>query len=497
MERRRLLLVGLSAFLFSLSFPPFPLGSLAFISLIPLWEALIGVDLSSSCRLGYLWGLLTNSLCLFWICWATVWGGIGAILVLSLYGLLYGLLFGLFQRRSRWAALLVTPFLWVSLEYLRSQGQLAFPWLNLSYTQGYSLPFIQIATITGSEGISFWVVSLNLLGFLILHRRRRYSYLFLLTVFLLLPYLWGRSLIHPADQGERIKVSLIQGNIDQKVKWDSRFLDYNIDTYLEMSRMIASQGPDLIIWPETSIPCYLMHRQEYRERVAELSEELRIPLLVGAQDYTYGQNGESRYYNAVFLFRLQTEDIQHYYKIQLVPFSERIPFDQKLPILRRINLGEADFSPGEKHTLFHLDKGHFATLICFEAIFPDLVRKFVKGGADFLVNVTNDGWFGRTTGPFQHCGIAKFRAVENRISMARCANTGISVLYDPYGRAIAQTKLLARGNLIGELPPRGKRTFYTRWGDWFPQLCSAITTLVGIVALLTEFKVKRGRQGVG
>ncbi len=126
--------------------------------------------------------------------------------------------------------------------------------------------------------------------------------------------------------------------------------------------------------------CYLVHRQEYRERVAELSEELRIPLLVEAPDYTYGQNGEPRYYNAVFLFRPQVGEVQNYYKIQLVPFSERIPFDERLPIPKRINLGEADFSPGRRLTLFDSGKGHFAALICFEAIFPNLVRAFVNRG---------------------------------------------------------------------------------------------------------------------
>lgn len=497
MEQRRLSLVGLSSLLFSLSFPPFPLGPLAFISLVPLWKALIGLDLTSSLRMGYLWGLLTNSLCLYWICWATVCGGVGAIFILSLYGLLYGLFFGLFQRRGVGIALLVTPFLWVSLEYLRSQGQLAFPWLNLSYTQGYCLPFIQMATITGSEGISFWVASTNLLIFSSLQHsgRRRYLCLFILAIFLFLPYLWGRSLIHLPDYEKRVKVALIQGNIEQKIKWDAKFLGYSVDTYLEMSREVLPESPDLIVWPETSIPCYLMYQKGYRDRVKRLSDGLKIPLLVGSPDYIYGQNGEPRYYNAVFLFRPQLRDVQHYYKIQLVPFSEKIPFDEKLRILKRINLGEADFSPGRNLTLFDVGKGRFAALICFEAIFPDLVRKFVNRGADFLVNVTNDAWFGRTSGPFQHAGIAKFRAVENRISMARCANTGISLFYDPYGRTIVQTGLFTRKSLIWELPLGRERTFYTRWGEWFPKLCVMITVIMGIVAFLKGFKMNTRSEG--
>ncbi len=469
---------------------------MAFVSLIPLWEALRGLDLPPSFRLGYLWGFLTNSLCLYWICWATLWGGIGAIIVLSLYGGLYGLLFGLFQKRGVKWALLVTPFLWVSLEWLRSQGQLAFPWLNLSYTQGYCLPFIQMATLTGSGGISFWVVSLNLIGFFLVQhpRRRRGLCLFLLAIFLFLPYLWGRRLIGPSDNRQKVRVALIQGNIEQKVKWDARFLDYSVDTYLQMSRGVAPQEPDLIVWPETSIPCYLMHRRGYREEVEGLSQQLGVPLLVGAPDYTYHKVGEPRYYNAVFLFQPQLGEVQGYYKIQLVPFSERIPFDERLPILKRINLGEADFSPGRELTLFAIGKGRFAALICFEAIFPDLVRGFVNGGADFLVNVTNDAWFGRTSGPFQHAEIAKFRAVENRISMARCANTGISIFYDPYGRTIAQTQLFTPKCLVMDLLLGGERTFYARWGEWFPRLCLVITVITGLVAFLLRFKMKRGGE---
>ncbi len=490
MERRNLLLISLSALLFASSFPPSPLGPLAFISLIPLWEALIGLSPSSSFRLGYLWGLLTNSLCLYWICWATVGGGVGAILVLSFYGGLYGLLFGLFQKGGRKTALFAAPFLWLSLEYLRSQGQLAFPWLDLSYTQGYSLPFIQIATITGSAGISFWVASLNLIGLLFLHQRR-YLYLFLLAIFLLVPYLWGHHLIGPNDEGGRVRVGLVQGNIDQKVKWDARFLDYSVDTYLRMTKEVASQSPDLVVWPETAIPCYLMHRQEYREKVAALSTQLGVPLLVGAPEYIFNKSGEPKYYNAVYLFRPQLGEVEHYYKIHLVPFSEKIPFEERLPILRKINLGEADFSPGKKFTLFDIDHARFAPLICFEAIFPNLVREFANEGADFLVNVTNDGWFGRTSGPFQHAEIARLRAVENRISMVRCANTGISLFYDPYGRVVAKTRLFTRVNLVGELPPRGKRTLYTRWGDWFPRLCLAITILIGILAFFRGLKRRR------
>jgi len=198
-----------------------------------------------------------------------------------------------------------------------------------------------------------------------------------------------------------------------------------------------------------------------------LSEELRIPLLVGAPDYTYGQNGEPRYYNAVFLFRPQVGEEQNYYKIQLAP-SQRGYFDERLPILKRINLGEADFSPGRRLTLFNSGKGHFAALICFEAIFPNLVRAFVNRGADFLVNVTNDARFGRTSGPFQHVGIAKFRAVENCISMARCANTGIFFFYDPYGRTIAQTRLFTRKSLVLDLP-QGRRGHSTpNGGNGFP-----------------------------
>jgi len=149
-------------------------------------------------------------------------------------------------------------------------------------------------------------------------------------------------------------------------------------------------------------------------------------------------------------------------------------------------LGQADFSPGKELVIFNNPKGRFAVLICFESIFPDLVRRFVIKGADFLVNITNDAWWGKTSGPFQHSQIAVFRAIENRISIARCANSGVSMFIDPYGRTYQKTKIFIRETVIGQIPPKKQTTFYTRYGDWLGKGCFFVSILFFMLSFFTK-----------
>lgn len=182
-----------------------------------------------------------------------------------------------------------------------------------------------------------------------------------------------------------------------------------------------------------------------------------------------------------------------YNKINLVPFSEKLPFDEVLGISDRFQFGQSDFSNGEDLTIFEIPEGRFATLICFESVYPALVRDFVNRGAEFLVNITNDGWFGKTHGPFQHAQIAVFRAIENRIAIARCANTGVSMFIDPYGRIKQATKIWVRETVIGTIPLKregsvswGARTFYTTYGDWFAILCCLVSIVTVVMALISK-----------
>jgi apolipoprotein N-acyltransferase len=494
MNRKDFYLLSLSALLFSSAFPPLPLGFVAYFSLVPLIIALEDKKPSEAFRMGYLFGLISNSLLLFWVGWATVLGTVAAMVLLCLYNAFLCWFYSLIQKRSKEAAVFFFPFLWVAMEYVRSLTEMSFPWLNLSYTQTYYLKLIQHASLWGNYAISFWILWLNLLVYFLIKNRKKWRFAILFfAILMILPYIYGSWVMSERTNQEGIKIALLQGNMKQKIKWDEKFLDYNIRTYLEMSKRAAQEQVDLIIWPETAAPCYLAAESLYFTRVQKTCDELKTPLLVGTNDYQVTSRGRLQYYNSAFLFTPHGGYPRVYNKINLVPFSEKIPYDHILGISERIQLGQSDFSNGEEFTIFEMPQGKFAILICFESVYPALVREFVNRGAEFLVNITNDGWFGKTHGPFQHSQIAVFRAIENRIAIARCANTGVSIFVDPYGRVKKATRIFVRTMIIDEIPLKQKDdavsdngTFYSRYGDWFALSCCLISFLVILSAFLRK-----------
>ncbi len=495
MLKRDWYLVIFSALLMSLAYPPLPFGFAIYFALVPLLFALEGKGLSDAFKIGYLFGLVSNSLLLFWIGWATVPGAVAALVLLCLYTAFLTWFYALIHRKWGTSSLFFLPFLWVAMEYVRSLTEISFPWLNLAYTQTYYLKLIQYASFTGNYAVSFWIVCLNLTIYLIIKYKRKI--VLAVTIFaalIILPYIhgWhefrvlGSAMSEKTEQG-CVRIALLQGSIEPKVKWDQRFLDYNIRTFIDMSKEAAKEDLDLILWPETAAPCYLASESFYMDEVQATSDLLNTPLLVGTNDYEFNEEGRILYYNSAFLFKPKGGYPQIYNKIHLVPFSEKIPYDEKLRISDKVQLGQSDFSSGRDLTIFQIPKGRFATLICFESVYPDLVRDFVREGTVFLVNITNDGWFGKTHGPFQHAQIAVFRAIENRISIARCANTGVSMFIDPLGRVKKATKIYIRTTAIDQIPSKLKDTFYTRHGDWFAQGCF----LVGLFAILASLIKRR------
>ncbi len=501
MNRKDFYLVTLSAILFSSAFPPSPLGFAAYFCLVPLIMALEDKNPASAFTMGYLFGLISNSLLLFWVGWATVLGTVATLGLLCLYNAFLCWFYS--QLRRRWVAgsLFLWPFLWVAMEYVRSLTEMSFPWLNLSYTQTYYLQLIQYASLWGNYAVTFWILWLNLVVYILVKNAWRWKMAVpAFALLIILPYVYGSVVMSEKTQGEEIRIALLQGNIEPKIKWDDRFLDYNMQTYVEMSREAAKKQVDMIIWPETAAPCYLAADSFYLTLVQATCDELNIPLLVGTNDYQVGPKGKLRYYNSAFLFTPLKDHPDVYNKIHLVPFSEKLPYEQVHHISDRIQLGQSDFSNGEDFTIFQVPQGRFATLICFESVYPGLVRNFVNLGAEFLVNITNDGWFGKTHGPFQHARIAVFRAIENRMAMARCANTGVSMFVDPYGRVSGATRIFVRTTVIGEIPvkraegdsPAGG-TFYARYGDWFAIGCFLVSFTALALAILGKSS-KRGSR---
>jgi apolipoprotein N-acyltransferase len=250
----------------------------------------------------------------------------------------------------------------------------------------------------------------------------------------------------------------------------------------------SMEKPDLMILPESALLCYITHRQTYKERLAAVISRVRIPLIFGSLDWersTSGSSYDSYVYNTAFYIDTGTLAIKPYHKMKLVPFSEAIPFEGLFPLLSRVNLGEADFHRGAEKTVFGIGTNlKAAPFICYESIFPDFVRQRVLRGVNLLVNITNDGWFGRSSGPYHHAMMARMRSIENGVSLARCANSGISMFVDPVGKINGHTKLYQKSILTRSVPLYTLPTPYTRFGDWFVGACGIMIGLAVLAAAL-------------
>ncbi len=478
------------------AYHPFPAGFLAYFALVPLLFVLKDKTPKQHLGLAYLYGFVFNATALFWTWRVTLPGTAAMILILALYWATPFWLLGHMKKVWGNRVYLLLPFLLVGLEYFRTLGELAFPWTNLSYTQSYYTTWLQVLPFAGDTLLSFWIVLLNLLVFFAIENtgRKRWFGMAAGLALWLAPGLYGASVLEKAKVEPKFKVALLQGNIDSYQKWDAAHTQASFDTYRELAFVAAAAGADFLVWPETAAPCYLLQEPAYHYQVMAIAQTAKKEMLVGTLDYqTVGPN-QYLYYNAAFHFDTLGRASFPSRKMHLVPFGETIPFSGKVKILQDIHVGQADFTPGDSILLLPSSFGRYGLLICFEAVFPDLVRRFVLKGADFLVGITNDGWYGRTSGPYQHERIALFRAVENRIPLVRAANSGISAGFDPYGRVITESELFKKQLVFAEIPLRKETTFYTRWGDFFPQACSVIS--LAALASLLETK-RRNKKNAG
>ncbi|MCY4605016.1 MAG: apolipoprotein N-acyltransferase, partial [Gemmatimonadetes bacterium] len=461
----------------------------AHCALVPLLLVLKDRGFKAGFASGWISGLVWNLLSLYWVAY-TQGGGLAVVggtgLMAAYLGLFTGLCTGLFNVfAARWGAkaLALLPLLWTEQEYLLSLGELGFPWLLLGHSQAALPHFIQYATWTGVFGVSCWVVGLNALLYLALVERR----VFLAGVALgyLLPWIHAQSALTVSVPAEGLRIGLIQPNTTYADKWGPNGLERTFSALATLSRQAAKRNPELLVWPETALPCDPVRRAGCRGRVQALVEELDISLLTGAPHANY---------NAAFFVQPGSVTLPSYAKMHLVPFGERTPYRDAIPLLRDIDwtrltgdLGPAEFARGTEHAVFAHPRHPFAVLICFESIFPDLVRQHVAAGARVLVNITNDSWFGRSAGPYQHALINVMRAVENRTAIARAATTGISLFIDPFGRTYEATDLFTPAVAVATVPVGQPATFYTRHGDIFAWSC----LLVVLGAFVARFRKPR------
>jgi apolipoprotein N-acyltransferase len=473
----------LTAILLSLSFANFNLWLFAWFGFIPLFICLENKSFRFTLMNAFFCGVVFWSLCIYWLIHVTLLGQIVLILYLAVYFGLFGCLIYFSRSLTCNRLLFFLPANWVLLEYLRSHLFTGFPWALIGFSQYKNLPIIQIADITGAWGVCFLVVLVNVALYLFLRKQAGIKILLIpiLALFLALGYGFMKLNYKPdrCNAKEQLNISVIQGNIPQDLKWDKRQTAFIQNRYRELTVAATAQEPGLIIWPEASVPGFWGRDDAEFVQVISLAGQLKANLLVGAVSYS-NQN----YFNSALLINPLGSVVTLYSKLHLVPFGEYIPLKNIFPFLETI-VPIGDICPGKEYTIFR-QPANFGVLICFEDLFPELSREFVRRGARFLVNITNDAWYKEGSAPYQHFAASVFRSVENRVYLARAANTGISGFIDPAGRILGVVQnhqgkdIFVSGYSSQSIClAAGKRTIYNRYGDFFIVLCLLLD--IGIV----------------
>jgi len=500
-------LAALSGILCFLSFPRTDFEFLAWFALIPLFLAIEHQPVKKSFFLGWLSGTVYFLGAVHWVTNTMIrYGKLPAVAsypILLLFAVYLGLYVGIFaalfvfiKRQTRFPVVLSAPAIWTSLELVRTYALSGFPWAGMGYSQYLSLPVIQIADVTGVYGVSFLVVMVNIAvaqGTVILRDRNfhwptwRPVLAAILLVSLNLAYgAWRLSEDRVSDP-PTLRVGVVQANIPQDVKWDPRFRQETIRTYEHLTRELDAQSVGLVVWPEAAMPFLFEEDEAFRSQVVDLVRTGRTPLLFGSPAVTTASN-RMWMFNSAYLLSSDGRIENRYDKMHLVPFGEYVPLSSLLSFVNKMVEGIGDFLPGRDYTLFQLRDATFGTVICYEVIFPDFVRRFVKKGATLMTTITNDAWFGDSSAPYQHFSMVVFRAVENRVPFARAANTGVSGFIDRTGRIQKTSRIFVEAAMADTLRLRTETTFYTQYGDVFAYACVIITLLMIYAAIRTGTK---------
>jgi apolipoprotein N-acyltransferase len=292
---------------------------------------------------------------------------------------------------------------------------------------------------------------------------------------------WGSLRVARGDliRGTPVRVALVQGNVAQDQKWDPREAARIFENYLRMTRQAIAQGAELVVWPESATPFTFEVEHAAADSIRRIASDAGVPILLGSDQVERGT--PVRYYNSAYLVRADGATGSVYRKMHLVPFGEYVPLKRILFFAAPLVEAVSDFSAGESAVLMDVDGHAISTAICYEIVYPDLVRRFVAAGSELVTTITNDAWFGDTSAPYQHFAQASMRAVENGRYLVRAANTGISGIVDPYGRVLAQSGLFEPAVIQGEVVYRTEKTLYTRIGDLAAYL-SVVATVGALVA---------------
>jgi len=506
-RRRLILLVTLGAIALTASYPPFPLPMLSFFAIIPavllIQQAVAEASPRAAFRWGWWYGLISNAFVLYWMVVAlwhfTPLSALGYFATISVLGLLTGTMFWFVVRMRlalpRVPLWVVLPVAWTTLEWLIGHlGDVRFPWLGLGTSLADAPALVQWADIAGARGVTLWLAWCNvaIVAAATDSRGARYAVRGYATVLatILLALGYGAWRVRTLPYRELGVAGLVQPNEGFHEKGDPEHADSVVGTLIEGSRRLANEfpRPKLIIWPEAAIPDFLWRRPQWVARIISLVRETHVPIFTGVvwADSMWRSRLEPYYNAAIFIdstgnWRPYPVYAKHY----LVPVTERVPFVpvgvfRAIPGLRNWSGG---FSPGRTLPLYDSELGRFGVIVCYESAFEDLPRRYRAHGANFLVNITNDAWFGRTSAPRQHASHLILRAIETRMGVARAANSGISEFVDPMGRTYLATALDQRTFVAGVIRTTDVIPIYVRLGDWVGTLV-VMLTVAGIAFLV-------------
>lgn len=499
-SRKSVLAAFLSSLLLFLSFPKFGTGIFAWIALIPFFYCLRGQSVSKGAATGFRIGMLFHVGLIYWIAYVVVvygnlpyFAGLVLMLLLAAYLSAYFALFAagiIYLTEKEIPLILSAPILWVLLEFIKSNLLVGFPWENLGHSQYLYSHIIQVADLTGGYGISFLIVLVNVIGYDLftvrLGKRKLLAEAALGMAMMSSVYLYGvlreKEVNEAVKKAPPIQVSLVQGNIDQSVKWSPPYQRETIDIYQALSlSSVGNSSPGMIIWPETAVPFYFQDGDDLQRKIVSLALKTGNWLLFGSPSYA-DDEGNLSFSNSAFLLSPEGKTVAQYNKVHLVPYGEYVPLRRYFPFIGKLAVGVGDFKPGEGYFPVDADRQKIGVLICYEGILAEAGRAYKQRGAGFLVNITNDAWFGKTSAPYQHLSMTVFRAVENRLFLARAANTGISAIINPTGIILKQSPIFERTILQGEIKYLAISTLYSKYGDLFVYLCFILLIAIYFIA---------------
>ena len=491
--RRDPALAAASGLMLGAAFLPRVPGLLAWLALVPFLAALESRVANGRARgdfvLGWVGGAAFFLLSTHWLAlmddsamtigWLKYLGWVLGALYLAIFWGLAAALAGVCARRTGIAARWTFVPAMLVLEELRGSGDLGFPWFQPGYTQHEVLPVLQLASLGGVTLVTTWVLLVNA-GILHAWRARTARTWAMLALLVGLPIGWGAWVLQGRTEPAGPRIALVQGNIPGALKWTGNHTEQILRAFVTLSDSVGrADRPALVVWPETATGSYVRRNPYESIAVAQLAARIQAPVYMGMAHYTFDEQGKPVVWNAGGGWRPDGSLTPTYAKRHLVPFGERVPFQRWLPALGKLDLGQAEWQPGTGPVLFEGPTGQpMSMLICFESIFPDLARADVRAGSRLLLNITNDEWFGNGAALVQHAAMAPFRAVENRVPVARCANTGLTEMIDAYGVVTARVPVFTPCVLVAPLPAAGEDSPWRRFGDWPGVLAAGLVVVM-------------------